>query len=65
MENPGNLLLKIVRYLRRMNISCKENDHLTLIINNAEEISIESFQGVIGYYMVKFSNNSPLYEQVI
>ena len=65
MANPKQLLSKIASYLNQNNRRFEETDGFTLKLSEQERINIETIQGMVGYYLVSFSQNQPSNEKII
>jgi hypothetical protein len=66
MDNPRNIMLKVIQCLtNRLNMKYQELDAYSLQVADSEQISVESIQGVAGYYLLKFSTNHPLNEAIV
>jgi hypothetical protein len=65
MDNPRNIVLRVIDYLQKSKINHNEVDHFTVAVSEQEHITVESLQAIVGFYIIKFTTNQPLTEAII
>jgi hypothetical protein len=64
MENAKTLYDKIVNVLSKLKLRYQELDPFSLTMG-AQQISIESVQGIAGLHLIKFNSEHPVNQTIL